>query len=92
MTTKQGCYFYAIKRVDDNTYYNYLYKNFMKLHQTTKLYSSKGRALAQFDQCLKSMYYKHLYHKIINNDLKFSDFLEQNKDKLQVATLWLGEI
>ena len=90
MTTKQGCYFYAIKRVDDNTYYNYLYKKFMKLHQTTKLYSSKGRALAQFDQCLQSMYYKHLYYK--NNGLKFSDFLEQNKDKLQVATLWLGEI
>ena len=90
MTTKQGCYFYAIKRVDDNTYYSYIYKNFMKLHQTTKLYSSKGRALAQFDQCLQSMYSKHLYYT--NNGLKFSDFLEQNKDKLQVATLWLGEI
>lgn len=90
MTTKQGCYFYAIKRVDNNTYYNYFYKNFMKLHQTTKLYSSKSRALEQFDQCLHSMYYNPLYCK--NNDLKFSDFLEQNKDKLQVATLWLGEI
>jgi len=90
MTTKQGCYFYAIKRVDDSTYYNYLYKNFMKLHQTTTLYSSRGRASEQLDQCLQAMYYRHLYHQ--NKDLKFSDFLEQNKGKLQVATLWLGEV
>lgn len=90
MTTKQGCYFYAIKRVDDSTYYNYIFKNFMRLNQNTKLYVSKGRALAQFDQCLRAMYYRHLYHQ--NKDLKFSDFLEQNKGKLQVARLWLGEV
>lgn len=38
MTTKQGCYFYAIKRVSDNTYYSYIYKDFMNLRQDTRLY------------------------------------------------------
>lgn len=90
MTTKQGCYFYAIKRVSDNTYYSYIYKDFMNLRQDTRLYKNPRICESQFEQCLNAMYNQGKYSKY--NGISYDDFIKANKNLLKVATIELREV
>lgn len=83
--------YYAIKRLVDNKYYNYLYKDFMDLHQNTKLYKTVSNAESNFNQCLRAMFYEHR-GRFNSEYTNAKDYIEDNKNDFKVVPMELREV
>lgn len=83
--------YYAIKRLTDDKYYNYLYKDFMCLHQNTKLYKTVGTAESQFEQCLRKIYFEHIGRYASDYD-NINEFLLDNIKDLKAVVMELREV
>lgn len=85
--TKQQ--YFAVKRISDNTYYNYIHKDFLPLHQNTKLYKTRYNAEQSFADVLRASWCNHYKY---NNEYTRKEYYEKCKNDLKVVVLELREV
>ena len=86
MTRKQ---YFAVKRLSDSTYYNYIHKDFLPLHQNTKLYKTYRNAELSFADVLRASWWNNIKYK---NEYSQKEYYEKCRNDLKVVILELREV